>query len=283
MFQINWKLKALLYKVFNIFGFTIFFYWIQKYITKRSRIKINEINKLWVFHSNSIEKYNVKNILEVGAGKSLAQNIYISYKFENLIKQTAVDINLMIDFDLVNEASSQISNILGEKNKGKIKNFIDLKTFYNIDYKAPCTLEGLKDINKKFDMCISTTALEHFTINDLNKYLSDLKNVLTKDVLISSVVDYSDHYSHTDKNIGALNFLKYSEKDWEKYNNSYLFQNRLRHQNYKKIFDYNGYKIKEVFESQVTQIPKEVSDEFDAQNKETYVEWAYFLIGVKQN
>ena len=281
MFQINWKLKALLYKVFSIFGFTNFFYWIQKYITKRSRIKINEINKLWVFHSNSIEKYNVKNILEVGAGKSLAQNIYISYKFESLIKQTAVDINLMIDFDLVNEASSQISNILGKKNKGKIKNFNDLKTFYNIDYKAPCALESLKDINKKFDMCISTTALEHFTIDDLNKYLSDLKNVLTKDVLISSVVDYSDHYSHTDKNIGALNFLKYSEKNWEKYNNSYLFQNRLRHQDYIKIIEESGYKIREIFKGKILKAPNKISNEFESENEETYFVSAYFLFEKK--
>ena len=48
MFQINWKLKALLYKVFGVFGLKIFF--IQKYITRRSKVKIVEINKHWDLH-----------------------------------------------------------------------------------------------------------------------------------------------------------------------------------------------------------------------------------------
>ena len=42
MFQINWKLKAFLYKVFQFLKLKKTFYFIQKYITKRSRININE-------------------------------------------------------------------------------------------------------------------------------------------------------------------------------------------------------------------------------------------------
>jgi hypothetical protein len=281
MFQINWKLKALLYKVLGIFQINGFFYLIQKHITKRSKIEINEINKLWTYHANSIEKNNIKNILEVGAGKSLQQNIYIAYKFNILIKQTTIDINLMIDFDLVNQASEQISKILGERNRGKIQSLNDLKNFYNIDYRAPYTLGDLKKSGHKFDICISTTALEHFTINDLNKYLSDLKGVLNKKFLISSIVDYSDHYSHTDKNIGALNFLSYSEEEWKKFNNSYLFQNRLRHQDYKRIFKKAGYKITEIFVGSTSRGPKKICHEFDNKSEETYINWAYFLIESK--
>ena len=125
MIQINWKLKALLYKVFGIFRLKIFF--IQKHITKRSRVEINQVNELWIHHADAIEKNNAKNILEVGAGKSLEQNIYISYKFNNLINQTTIDINRMIDLDYVNQASEQIANILNLKFKGKVKNINELK------------------------------------------------------------------------------------------------------------------------------------------------------------
>ncbi|MDB9760967.1 hypothetical protein OAB59_03285 [Pelagibacteraceae bacterium] len=281
MFQINWKLKGLLYKVFGIFNSQNFYYLVQKYITQRSKIEINEINKAWTYHANSIKEKNIKSLLEVGAGKSLEQNIYIAYVFKSAIKQTAIDINLMIDFDLVNEASEQISRILGEKYKGKINNLNELKAIYNINYKAPCVLESLKNSKDKFDICISTTTLEHFTTKDLKNYLSDLKDILTNTILISAVIDYSDHYSHTDKRINALNFLSYSEKEWEKYNNKYLFQNRLRHQNYKEIFEKNGYKIKEISEGPVLELPKKICDEFDAKNKETYMLWAYFLIEIK--
>ena len=281
MFQINWKLKALLYKIFGIFQLKTFFYLIQKHITKRSKVEINEINKSWIHHANSIEKNNIKNLLEVGAGKSLEQNIYISYKFNNLVDQTAIDINQMIDFELLNQASDQISKILGEKNKGRVKNLEELRNLYNIEYKAPCFLKELKIYNKKFDICISTTALEHFTVDDLKEYLVDLRYILSKNVLISSVIDYSDHYSHTDSNITPLNFLSYSKREWEKFNNSYLYQNRLRHQDYKKIIEESGYKIREIFKGKILEAPNKISNEFESENEETYVSSAYFLFESK--
>ena len=275
MFQINWKLKALLYKIFSIFRLKKVFYFLQKYITRRSQIEIKEINKLWIFHSDSIKKNNVKNILELGAGKSLEQNIYISYKFNNSIEQTAIDINEMIDFDLVNEASRQISNILGLKNKGKIYNLVDLKKLYKIDYRAPF---NLKDLKNEYDMCVSTTALEHFQVSDLKEHLNDMKNILISGGLVSSVIDYSDHYSHTDTKISNLNYLRFSKDEWKKYNNSYLFQNRLRHQDYKYLFGSSGYNIIEIFLGEPQVPPEVISDEFDINNKDTFVGWAYFLI-----
>jgi|TARA_B110000238_G_C16044868_1_gene403481 hypothetical protein len=281
MFQINWKLKALLYTVFGFFGFKTFFYLIQKRITKRSVVGIRKINDLWEYHAKSIENNNIKSILEVGAGKSLEQNIYLSYRFNNKVKQTAIDINRMIDFDLINQASVQLSTILNLENKGVVKNINQLEELYNINYKAPFKLSSLIKSNEKFDMSISTTTLEHFNRSELKNYLFDLKSVLAKNCLVSAVIDYSDHYSHTDKNIGGLNFLSYSEKNWKKYNNKYLFQNRLRHQDYREFFNSSGYEIKDMFSGDALLAPKEMSNEFDASDKDTFIGWAYFLIGLK--
>jgi len=283
MLQINWKLKALLYKLFGIFKLKNFFYFTQKYITKRSKVEITEISKFWIYHADSIEKNSCKNVLEVGAGKSLEQNIFFSYKFDNLIRQTVIDINEMIDFELVNQASEQISNILKIKNKGEIKNLKQLKNLYEIDYKAPFQLKELKDGKDLFDICISTAVIEHFSITDLKEYLYDLKNILTKEGLVSSNIDYSDHYSHTDKNISGLNYLSYSEKEWKKYNNLYLFQNRLRHQDYKKIFKYSGYKIKNILLGNSLKPPSKISNDFDVYNEETFISCAYFLIGINNS
>ena len=276
MFQINWKLKAILYKLFSFIKLKRTFYFMQKHITKRSRINITEINKLWIFHSDAIEDSKSKKILEVGAGKSLEQNIYLSYKFGSKIDQTAIDLNNMLDFKLFNEASAQISSILKLKNKGEVKNISDLKIKYNITYKAPFKINEF-NTNEKFDICISTTALEHFNILDLQNYLLDMKKILNDNGLISSLIDYSDHYSHTDKNIDTLNFLSYSKKDWEKYNNAYLYQNRLRHQDYKKLFIDQGFKIIEIVKGNKTSPKKKISNEFDTSNDETFLNWAYFL------
>ena len=278
MFQINWKLKAFLYIVFSLLKLKGIFYFLQKYITKRSKINIKQINKLWIYHTNAIEKNNVRNILEVGAGKSLEQNIYISYKFNNSITQTAIDMNNMLDLDLLNQASEQIGNILKHNNKGKVKNLKQLKSLYNINYIAPYNLNNFAKINQKFDMCISTTVLEHLKISELEEYLENLKTILEPNGLVSSIIDYTDHYSHTDKNISVLNYLSYSDEEWKKYNNSYLFQNRLRHQDYKKIIEKKNYKINEIYLGDLIEPPSKISKVFDANNKETFISWAYFLI-----
>ena len=184
----------------------------------------------------------------------------------------------MIDFDYVNQASGQIANVLNLKNKGKVNNIKDLQDLYKIKYMAPFSLKNLKD---KYDMCISTTALEHFKIPDLKEYLSDTKVLLKTNGLVSSIIDYSDHYSHTDYKISNLNYLSYSKNAWEKYNNQYLYQNRLRHQDYINLFESNGYKIKEILLGNVITPPQIISEEFDINNRDTFLGWAYILISKK--
>ena len=278
MFQINWKLKAVLYKLFEIFKLKKSFYLIQKKITKRSLVNISEINKLWNFHYNSIKKFNCKEILEIGAGKSLEQNIFLSYVLENKINQTTIDITNMLDFDLVNQASKQIAKILNKEEKGIVKSTADLFNLYNIKYIAPYSLDDLINDNKKFDICISTTTLEHFKYNEILLFLNKLKKILLGKKLISSVIDYSDHYSHTDKNISELNYLSYTKEEWNKFNNFYLYQNRLRHQDYRSLFLKNNYNLETEIKGNIIEKPKKISIEFDINNDETFVGWGYFLI-----
>ncbi len=139
-------------------------------------------------------------------------------------------------------------------------------------------MNNFAKINQKFDMCISTTVLEHLKISELEEYLENLKTILEPNGLVSSIIDYTDHYSHTDKNISVLNYLSYSDEEWKKYNNSYLFQNRLRHQDYKKIIEKKNYKINEIYLGDLIEPPSKISKVFDANNKETFISWAYFLI-----
>jgi hypothetical protein len=278
MFQINWKLKAVLYKLFEILKLKKSFYLIQKKITKRSLINISEINKLWNFHYNSINKFNCKEILEIGAGKSLEQNIFLSYVLDNKISQTAIDITNMLDFDLFNEASKQIAKILNKNEKGIIRNTSDLFNLYKIKYLAPHNLDELIKNNRKFDICISTTALEHFKYDEILLFLNKLKNILVGKKLVSAVIDYSDHYSHTDQNISKLNYLSYTKKEWNKFNNFYLYQNRLRHQDYRSLFLKNNYNLETEVKGNIIEKPKKISNEFDINNNETFISWGYFLI-----
>jgi hypothetical protein len=278
MFQINWKLKSLLYNIFGFFKLKKTVYLTQKYVTKRSKINIDSINKIWKFHSDAIESNDIKHLLEVGAGKSLEQNIYLSYFFKNKIHQTAIDIDKMLDFELLNEASLQISKVLKLKFPGKIDNLNNLSSTYNIEYIAPQSTKDLIKKDSKFDICLSSTALEHFTKKDLGTYLKEVKKLIKKFGLISSVIDYSDHYSHTDSTISPLNFLKFNDKQWERHNNLFLYQNRFRHKDYVNLFKEFQYEIVQEVKGEIMDPPDKLDSSFQISNKDNFILWGYFLV-----
>jgi len=281
MFQINWKIKILIYKVLSAFKLNKILYFIQKKITKRSIVDIKEIYHYWEYHAKNINKFNFAKILEFGAGKSLEQNIFFNYRFENKIEQTTIDIDSMLDFDLFNQASKKISLLMAKTEKNKINTLDDLKSKYKIQYLAPLPIDKISSLNFKFDLCVSSNTLEHLPVSEIENILLNLKKVLNEGGIISFAIDYSDHFSHTDSKIGPLNFLKYSNKAWGRYNTNYLFHNRLRHQDYRKLFLKNGYKIIDEKIGTISEKPKIISKEFDRDNKETFALWGLFTAKIK--
>ena len=113
MFQISWKIKSLLFKFLNFFNLYKTLFFIQKKITKRSSFNYKKTVFYWDYHYKYLKENNSQNLLEFGAGKSLAQNIFLSYKFNQNMEQTLIDISRMLDLDLFNKANDQISKILG--------------------------------------------------------------------------------------------------------------------------------------------------------------------------
>jgi len=279
MFQINWKLKSLLYKILTFFNLYKTLFFIQKNITKRSKIEFREKIFYWDYHYKFLKENSSKKIIEIGAGKSLAQNIYLSYMLERKIEQTLIDVSKMLDFDLFNKANNQIAEILKINKIPSAYSIEDLKRNFNLIYIAPTNLKKIKESNLKFDACISSTTLEHIPKNELEETLHLLKDIIKKDGIISALIDYSDHYSHTDKNIGSLNFLKFNSNKWKNYNTPMLFQNRLRHQDYRKLFKSKGFKIFEI-KGPVGKSPRFISKEFDKNNGETFILWGHYLLRI---
>lgn len=279
MFQINWKLKSIIYKILCFFRLNKTLFFIQKHITKRSQINFDKTIFYWDYHYKYLKEYNSKSVLEMGAGKSLAQNIFLSYKFNQSIQQTLIDVTNMLDLDLFNKANEQISKLLRVNSIPSAKTFLDLKKNYNLDYIAPISLETIAERKLYFDASISSTTLEHLPESELIESLSLLKKVIRKKGIISALIDYSDHYSHTDKNINSLNYLQFNDDEWSKYNSPMLFQNRLRHQDYREIFKHLGFKIFEI-KGNFGIYPKNVSEKFNAKNDETKILWGHFLLEV---
>ncbi|MEM1132712.1 MAG: methyltransferase domain-containing protein [Pseudomonadota bacterium] len=240
--QINWELKSLLFGILNRVPGNLL-YLTQKYVTGRSRVIAKEIKKEWLFHEQIINSRNARNVIEFGAGKSLIQNLYLT---STGINQVVVDLNKMVDFDQVNDAISELLKLGAAIDGRSVHSFQELKDVYKIDYLAPVDMRNTHFEDDTFDLCISTNTMEHIPEADLAKICHELIRVLKPTGAISSKIDYSDHYAHTDKSITVHNFLQYSAKEWARHNHSNHFQNRLRHGHYKRLFSDAGLTLSKV-------------------------------------
>jgi len=108
----------------------------------------------------------------------------------------------------------------------------------NILYMAPADAAktGLPDAS--VDYHISTTVFEHISGEDIERILEEAKRILKKDGIAIHFIDLSDHFNHQDKSITGINFLRYSEKEWDKIaGNQFAYCNRLRASDYLGMFD----------------------------------------------
>ena len=96
-YSIPWKIKSLIFSFIDYLSLQKLLYFLQKYITKRSRINSLLYSSDWEMHKDALNKYKTKNVIfEFGAGKSLAQNLYLS----NFVKkQFVVDLYPMLDLN----------------------------------------------------------------------------------------------------------------------------------------------------------------------------------------
>ena len=78
-YSIPWKIKSLIFSFIDCLNLQKLLYFLQKYITKRSRINSLLYSPDWEMHKDALKKYKTKNVVfEFGAGKSLVQNLYLS-------------------------------------------------------------------------------------------------------------------------------------------------------------------------------------------------------------
>lgn len=240
--NVNWKVKSYVFSIIDGFGLKITLNLLQKYLTGRARKKSKMINPTWFLHKKSIEKYNSQDVVfEFGAGQNLAQNIFLS---DLCRTQILFDIERIIDFQLVRSAVDFLFFAKLINRHFNVINEEDLK-LYGLEYYAPADANDTCLSDSSVTAVISTDTFEHVPRKNLLTILTEMKRIMKPDAILSAKIDYSDHYSHTDRNIGDLNFLKFSELEWNKYNHNCHFQNRMRHNDYRDMFIEIGFEIKE--------------------------------------
>ncbi len=238
---IPWKIKSKLFSIIDYFKSSRILFLLQKYITRNSLKKSITFNPYWELHKNNLLNHQANGIIfEFGVGNSLVQNLYLS---KSVNKQILYDIEKMIDIDLIKLSQEFLISEKGLNFKSKINNFRDLK-INNIYYYAPADASKTNLKSNSIDACLSTDTLEHIPKKNLLEIFSEINRILKVNGIFSIIIDYSDHYAYSDKSIHPLNFLRFSEKEWnEKYNHKSHYQNRIRHSEYKELLIEAGFEL----------------------------------------
>jgi len=93
---------------------------------------------------------------------------------------------------------------------------------------------GLDD--HSIDLILSNNTFEHVDSSTLRQILTEFQRIASQGGVMSHFIDLTDHFSHLDKSISKLHFLKYSNRQWKWIDNSIQPQNRLRITDYRHIY-----------------------------------------------
>ncbi|MEA3458136.1 MAG: methyltransferase domain-containing protein [Candidatus Thermoplasmatota archaeon] len=266
----RWKLKAKIQNAVSLFPSSASYatyYWIQRHFGGLRRL--NPISRLTAAIETwkRIQEQGVipsgKVFLEVGTGR--VPLVPLAYWLIGAEKTITMDLNPYLKAELVGESIQYIS-----ENKEKILNLfgslIDKKRFdelqslsrnshfsvsafldlCQVDYVAPIDAADTRFSEQCIDFHTSYTVFEHIPLEVLKQILNEGNRIIKNNGLFVHRIDYSDHFSHSDKSISAINFLQYSDNEWEKFaGNRYMYMNRLRHDDFISLFKSVGHHIME--------------------------------------
>ena len=97
-----------------------------------------------------------------------------------------------------------------------------------ISYHAPADASRTGLADGSVDLVISNSVLEHVPPAVLDALLAESRRILRAGGISLHGVNCGDHYAYADPRITQIHYLRYSERQWRRWNNDILFQNRLR-------------------------------------------------------
>ena len=202
-----------------------------------------------------------KTFFEVGTGHTPI--VPLAFWLMGARRTITVDVNPYLKVELVREClgyveanQARVIALFGEllhrnrleellrfyrRGAFSLKQFLDLCC---IDYIEPGDAARTALPPKSIDIHTSYTVFEHIPPGVLQQILEEGLRIVRDDGLFVHMVDYSDHFSHSDPTISAINFLQYSNTEWARYaDNRYMYMNRLRHDDTVALFEAAGHEI----------------------------------------
>lgn len=197
-----------------------------------------------------------KSFLEVGTGRTI--DLPLGLWLCGAGQVTTIDLNPYLSDVLVQESLNFVkaheqASLEALKGRGKdrlseVTTFSgdqnNLMALANIVYKSPADATKLDLPANSIDYHVSYAVLEHMPREIIEATLSEARRVLRPNGLLLHVIDPSDHFSHDDESITAINFLQFSEDEWRRLaGNHFMYHNRLRAHEYVQLFEKAGFEI----------------------------------------
>ena len=109
-----------------------------------------------------------------------------------------------------------------------------------ITYEAPCNAGATRWPAESMDLITSNNVFEHVPVQGLVALFAEAKRLLRPKGSILHCVNCGDHYAYADKSISQVNYLRFSEQEWSRWNNDIQYQNRLRPIDFIEMADDGG-------------------------------------------
>lgn len=112
-----------------------------------------------------------------------------------------------------------------------------------IDYRAPSDASRTNFASSSIDVVFSNSVLEHVPPDVIRACFAEAMRILRPGGIVFHSVNCGDHYAYTDRTINQLHYLAYSDEEWARWNNAFLYQNRLRAIDFTTMVREAGFRI----------------------------------------
>ena len=112
-----------------------------------------------------------------------------------------------------------------------------------VDYRAPTDTGATALPAGTIDVVFSNSVLEHMQAPAIEAAFTEALRILKPGGLMFHSVNCGDHYAYIDRSINQLHYLQYSDDEWERWNNAFLYQNRLRAKEFTRMARAAGFVI----------------------------------------
>jgi SAM-dependent methyltransferase len=267
--QVRWQLKARLQNAVAALPFasSSVYYAIQRTVGGLRKGLNNPVDRFkaaihmvdWV--ESAGRDISGKRVVEVGTGHMV--NVPTALWLLGAGETLTVDLNRYLSATLVAESNEyvrrherEIVELFGARaeNERFQSRFNQLLSFsgkldallgmMSVRYLSPGDAAALPLPDRSVDFQVSNTVLEHIPREGLLAILREAKRVMAPGGLLVHNIDPSDHFSHDDSTIPAVNFLKFGDSEWDELaGNQFMYQNRLRSREYLELFERAGVHI----------------------------------------